>query len=90
MAPPPPLHIPAIPYFPPFYFKTVINDNTILAPDILLLYLIYYPIGCPKATAPPLTFTFSTGISKSFILANTVAAKASLISWKSIWEIFNL
>jgi len=33
-APPPALHILAIPYLPSFYFKTVIKLYTILAPDI--------------------------------------------------------
>jgi len=74
--PPPPLQILAIPYLPLFYFKTVIKLWTILAPDI--------PIGWPKATAPPLTLTFSGLRSNNFILANVVAAKASLISWYSI------
>lgn len=47
--PPPPLQIPAIPNFPLFVFKTLINDKIILAPDI--------PKGCPNATAPPCTLT---------------------------------
>lgn len=33
-APPPPLHIPAIPNLPLFYLNTFINDNIILAPLI--------------------------------------------------------
>jgi hypothetical protein len=71
-APPPPLHTLAIPYFPLFYFSTLIILSTILAPE--------NPIGCPIETAPPLTFTLSGFKSRSFILARTVAAKASLIS----------
>ena len=83
-APPPPLQILAIPYFALFYlksitiyyFRTEINPKTNRAPEL--------PIGCPNATAPPLTLTLSIGMSSNFILARTVAAKASLISWYSI------
>lgn len=75
-APPPPLHILASPYFALFYFKMCTRLRTILAPLI--------PIGCPKATAPPLTFIFSSPISSSFILARAVAENASLTSKKSI------
>ena len=48
-APPPPLQIPAAPYFPLFCFKTLINVTMILDPLL--------PKGCPSATAPPLTST---------------------------------
>ena len=41
------------------------------------------PIGCPRAMAPPLTFTFSLGIPKSFITAKLCAANASFDSTKS-------
>jgi hypothetical protein len=49
-APPPPLQIPATPMLALFCFKTFANVIVILAPDA--------PSGCPKATAPPFTFTF--------------------------------
>ena len=48
-APPPPLQILAIPICPFFYFKTFRSVTMILAP--------LHPSGCPKATAPPNTFT---------------------------------
>ena len=37
-------------------------------------------MGCPKATAPPKQLTLSGSKSNNFMLAKTVAAKASLIS----------
>jgi len=71
-APPPPLHRLAIPYLPPFYYRTVIRLNNTLLPLI--------PIGCPIDIAPP--FTFTLFISKSYSLAftNVVTANASFIS----------
>ena len=53
-----------------------ISVTKILVPDA--------PIGWPKAIAPPLTFTFSSLILSSLINAIVWAAKASLISNKSI------
>ena len=82
VAPPPPLQIQAIPNLPWFYLRTVKRDKMILAP--------LTPMGWPKATAPPLTLTFSRGMSSNFMLAKTVAAKASLISWKSMLDILSL
>ncbi len=82
LAPPPPLQILATPYLPLPYFITVIRLCTIRAPLI--------PIGWPKLTAPPFTFTLSGLRSRSFMLASTVAEKASLISWKSIYDILML
>lgn len=87
--PPPPLQMPAIPYFPEFCFSTDSRDKTILEPDILH-YNFSYPTGWPKATAPPFTLIFSIPMSKSFIFASTVTAKASLISWKSMLLILRL
>ena len=42
------------------------------------------PIGWPRATAPPLTFSLSCGIFTSAIAARATAANASLTSNKSI------
>ena len=41
------------------------------------------PIGWPRAIAPPLTFTFSSGIERVFKTAKLCAAKASFISKRS-------
>ena len=41
------------------------------------------PIGCPRAIAPPLTFTRSQSNPSSLPSASTCAAKASLISIRS-------
>src|ERR1700691_2985047 len=41
------------------------------------------PIGCPRAHAPPLTFTLACSRDRSFIAAMGTAAKASLISYRS-------
>jgi len=46
-APPPPLQIDAIPIVASFCFRTFASERIILAPDA--------PIGCPRATPPPLT-----------------------------------
>jgi hypothetical protein len=48
-APPPPLQIPAAPYFPLFCLSTLIRVTIILDPLL--------PKGCPKETAPPFTST---------------------------------
>ncbi len=47
-APPPPLQIAAQPILPFFSLRTFIKESIILLPEA--------PIGCPKATAPPLQF----------------------------------
>lgn len=74
--PPPPLQIPANPYFPPFVLNADNKLWTILAPLI--------PIGWPKATAPPKTLTFLSEISNNLELAKTTKENASLYSKKSI------
>jgi len=75
-APPPPLQMLAIPNYPLFLFKTFIKLIITLEPLI--------PIGCPRATAPPCKLTFDGSKSNNFMFARATAAKASLISWKSI------
>lgn len=59
--PPPPLQIPANPYFAFFSFKVVMRLWTILAP--------LAPMGWPIATAPPITFILSFGIFSISIMA---------------------
>jgi hypothetical protein len=81
-APPPPLHIPATPYFPLLYLSTVIKLRIILAP--------LAPIGCPKATAPPLTLTLLGSKSNSLIYANPVTLNASLNSQASTSVVLSL
>ena len=68
VAPPPPLHTPANPYLPPLLFMTVIRLWRILEPLM--------PMGWPRATAPPWTFTLVSGISRSFMLAMQTEEKA--------------
>ena len=70
--PPPPLHIPTSPYFPPLIRITVNKLCTILAPLI--------PIGCPIATAPPNAFTFYFGSFSISIIARGTTENASLNS----------
>ena len=41
------------------------------------------PIGCPSAIAPPLTFSFSSGIGSSRSTASTCGANASFSSTRS-------
>lgn len=43
-----------------------------------------YPMGCPSATAPPLTLTREWSRPMSCMLASATTEKASLISWKSM------
>lgn len=47
---PPPMHKAAMPRLAPVRFKPYNRVTRILHPDA--------PIGCPRARAPPLTFTF--------------------------------
>mmetsp|Transcript_49442 Transcript_49442/g.128977 ORF Transcript_49442/g.128977 Transcript_49442/m.128977 type:complete len:283 (+) Transcript_49442:339-1187(+) len=74
LAPPPPLQMPAAPTLPPFCWSTWSSVTTIRAP--------LAPIGCPRATAPPLTLTFSGSRLSSRLLATETTEKASLISKK--------
>ena len=78
-APPPPLHILAIPFSPGF--KLCTRWPTILAPDI--------PMGCPSDTAPPWTFTKPGSIPRILMFARTTTLKASLISHMEISSFFS-
>ena len=71
-APPPPLQIAATPILPLFCFKTESKVTIILQPEL--------PSGCPKATAPPFTFTLVASSFKAWLLAKATTEKASLIS----------
>ena len=73
---PPPEQIAAIPIPPPRRFNSFASVRMIRAP--------LAPIGCPSATAPPLTLTFSASSPAIFELASATAANASLISYRSI------
>src|SRR5258708_28798256 len=72
VASPPPMHRLAMPRFLPRAFSAWINVVRMRAPVA--------PIGCPRAHAPPLTFTLACSNDRSFIAAIGTAAKASLIS----------
>lgn len=80
-APPPPLQIAAAPYLPLFCFKTLIKVTIILEPEL--------PSGCPKATAPPFTFTFVASKPKILLFAKPTTENASLNSKKSILKLLN-
>tara|TARA_B100000795_G_C22360369_1_gene272173 strand:+ start:125 stop:349 length:225 start_codon:yes stop_codon:yes gene_type:complete len=69
---PPPIHKVANPLRASLLIISCINVTSILVPEA--------PIGCPKAMAPPLTFTFSSGIESVFKTAILWAANASLTS----------
>ena len=71
----------AKPFFTSRLIISWISVTSILVPDA--------PIGCPKAIAPPLTLTFSSGIESVFKTARLCAAKASLISKRSTSLIFH-
>ena len=58
---PPPMHKVANPFLTFLFCISCMSVTNILAPEA--------PIGCPRAMAPPLTFTFSLEIPKSFITA---------------------
>lgn len=49
LAPPPPLQMEAVPMYASFCFRALSNPPTMRAPE--------HPIGCPRPTAPPFTFT---------------------------------
>ena len=66
---PPPIHKDAKPFFASLFIISCIKVTSILVPDA--------PIGCPNAIAPPLTFTFSSGIESVFKTARLWAAKAA-------------
>ena len=55
---PPPIQSVARPFLTSLLIISCINVTSILVPDA--------PIGCPRAIAPPLTFTFSSGIDNVF------------------------
>src|SRR5690606_33176392 len=67
---PPPEQMAAMPMPPPRRFNSYANVRIMRAP--------LAPIGCPSATDPPLTFTFSASKSAIFELASATAANASL------------
>ena len=58
---PPPMHSVAKPFFDFLFNISCTSVTKTLVPDA--------PIGCPKAIAPPLTFTFSIGRESSFTTA---------------------
>ena len=72
LAPPPPLQIPAAPYFALFCFNTFKSVTIILAP--------LAPNGCPMETAPPFTFTFYASSFIRFVFSNPTTANASFNS----------
>ena len=55
---PPPIHSVAKPFLTFRLIISCISVTNTLVPDA--------PIGWPKAIAPPLTFTFSSGIESAF------------------------
>jgi len=69
---PPPMHSVANPLLCPFRFSVCKSVTRIRAPEA--------PIGCPRAMAPPLTFTLSRLKPSSRPTARNWAAKASLAS----------
>ena len=66
------MHSEATPRLPPDLRSAPISVTISRAPDA--------PMGCPSATAPPCTLTFSCGMPCSFIAAIATTANASLIS----------
>src|SRR5437870_7272328 len=73
---PPPRHRVASPRFAARSFMAYMRLVKTRAP--------LQPIGCPSATAPPLTLSFSRGIPSSRITARLAAAYASLCSNRSM------
>ena len=71
----------AKPFFESLFAISCKSVTSILVPEA--------PMGCPRAIAPPFTFTFSLGILKSLITAKLCAAKASFASIKSRSLIFH-
>src|ERR1700693_6176357 len=80
-ASPPPMQRLAIPLFLFNAFRAYRRVTRIRAP--------LAPIGCPSATAPPRTLTRSGSSSSRRLTAMEEAEKASLISKRSISDIFN-
>mmetsp|Transcript_159312 Transcript_159312/g.487447 ORF Transcript_159312/g.487447 Transcript_159312/m.487447 type:complete len:211 (-) Transcript_159312:161-793(-) len=74
-APPPLFAIEAQPVCASCCSSTPSSVHRMRAPDA--------PKGCPRATAPPLTFTRETSKSNKRMFASGTTAKASWISWKS-------
>lgn len=70
LAPPPPLQIDAKPFCP--FLSWCANVPVIRAP--------LAPIGCPRATAPPLMFTLVGSRPRIFTLAKTTTLNASFNS----------
>mmetsp|Transcript_15030 Transcript_15030/g.28600 ORF Transcript_15030/g.28600 Transcript_15030/m.28600 type:complete len:223 (+) Transcript_15030:372-1040(+) len=67
--------MPATPIFPSFCLSTCRSVTRMRAPE--------QPIGWPRPTAPPLTFTLDASRPRSLLLARDTTEKASLISQKS-------
>ena len=63
----------AMPRLASRYLNTLIRLIRMRAPE--------QPIGWPRATAPPWTFTVDGSRSSSFMFASATAEKASLTSW---------
>mmetsp|Transcript_37237 Transcript_37237/g.105112 ORF Transcript_37237/g.105112 Transcript_37237/m.105112 type:complete len:241 (+) Transcript_37237:128-850(+) len=78
LAPPPPLQMEAVPYLAPLARSRLQSCPTTRAPDM--------PMGCPRATAPPWTFTVSGLRPRSFMLARATTANASFTSCSSMSE----
>src|SRR5438105_305404 len=76
LAIPPPSHIVWRPYRPPVRSSSLSSVVMSLAPE--------HPSGCPRAMAPPLTFTLAMSGWCSFSQASTTEANASLISTRSM------
>mmetsp|Transcript_6438 Transcript_6438/g.18210 ORF Transcript_6438/g.18210 Transcript_6438/m.18210 type:complete len:207 (+) Transcript_6438:91-711(+) len=74
-APPPPLQMEAQPRVASFCRSTLMRPPTMRPPLM--------PMGCPSATAPPLTLTLSCSSPRMRMLASATTEKASLISWYS-------
>src|SRR6266496_6228467 len=75
---PPPTHSVASPYLRSRRSSSSMSVPRIIAPVA--------PSGWPSAIAPPLTFTFSCGTSRSRRNFSTTAANAALTSHRSIWS----
>mmetsp|Transcript_17007 Transcript_17007/g.37140 ORF Transcript_17007/g.37140 Transcript_17007/m.37140 type:complete len:203 (+) Transcript_17007:236-844(+) len=73
---PPPMHAAPTPYFLPVRLRLCVRWVRMRAPDA--------PRGCPRAMAPPLTLTFSRSRPNSRSQEMYWAAKASLISIRSM------
>src|SRR5207237_9536586 len=78
---PPPEQIAAQPSPPPRRRSSSTSEPRIRAPEA--------PIGCPSATAPPLTLTRPESILSILIEFRVTEAKASLISQRSMSSAFS-